>query len=193
MPGTENPQETSGRPGRPMVFISYRRQDAEAADKLSELCEQAGLQPWMDRRDLQVGDNWREKIEQAIQSCEIFLLLISSPSEPGDATSPVEWSSICERRWSDPQVLVVPIRLDSAPLPPFVANSRYLNAPNDRALSKCVDKIRDVSSDEHLLTYFRRFHAVPREDSAARFKQLLEAVRKSATQTATKVDSDPQR
>jgi hypothetical protein len=191
--------ENSGQANVPRVFISYCSDDADTAATLSRLCEQAGFDTWLDKRDLRPGDDWRAKIDEAVQKCNIFLLLISSATLRGEATSPVEWSSICERRWSGPDVILIPIRLDSVPLPPFLRKSHYLNAPDPAALSKCVNEIQNFSPDFSDTRGFSDFSdtrglwhlpEATHDDTTGRFKDLFAAVSRRSFRSKTETDPE---
>ena len=64
----------------PRVFISYVREDYEAASKLYAELEAAGLRPWLDRKKLLPGQNWRGCVERAIDTCDFFIACFSSNS-----------------------------------------------------------------------------------------------------------------
>ncbi len=67
----------------PEVFISYSRKDAEFALKLTADLERRGIQVWIDQGDIVAGDAWRKQIVEGIQSCRVFLVILS----PRSATS----------------------------------------------------------------------------------------------------------
>ena len=41
------------------VFISYAREDTEAANRLYNDLKLSGLEPWLDTESLVGGENWR--------------------------------------------------------------------------------------------------------------------------------------
>ena len=63
-----------------LVFISYARDDAEAAGRLYHDLRKLGLQPWLDRESLRAGEKWRPAISTAIEGSRFFVALISSRS-----------------------------------------------------------------------------------------------------------------
>ncbi len=58
------------------VFISYVRQNKEAANRLYHDLTSHGMDAWIDWRDLEPGDLWKDKIRQAIQE-GVFLFHVS--------------------------------------------------------------------------------------------------------------------
>jgi hypothetical protein len=62
------------------VFISYARQDTEAANRLYNDLKLSGLEPWLDTESLLGGENWRISIKEAIRNSRYFVALLSSNS-----------------------------------------------------------------------------------------------------------------
>ena len=62
------------------IFISYAREDFDAAQRLYQTLKQFGLPVWMDMADLIAGQDWQAEIRNAIRSCSCFLLLLSHRS-----------------------------------------------------------------------------------------------------------------
>ena len=59
------------------VFISYSRHDTEKVDFIVNQLEQNGHSVWIDRNRIQGGEQWRTRIVQGIQNCDIFILVLS--------------------------------------------------------------------------------------------------------------------
>jgi hypothetical protein len=66
---------------RNRIFVSYSRKDQYWLDRLlvhlRPLERQGRLELWNDRQ-IRVGDEWREEIRKAIQSCQAAILLVSA-------------------------------------------------------------------------------------------------------------------
>jgi len=61
-------------------FISYSRSDSETVDKFMAALNKAGMDPWLDRDDIHVGNSWRKEIVEAIDGCNAFVLMMSAKS-----------------------------------------------------------------------------------------------------------------
>jgi hypothetical protein len=61
-------------------FISYSRRDMEIADQFVNSLAEMGMDVWVDREDIKVGNSWREQIVEAIDTCDAFVLILSSNS-----------------------------------------------------------------------------------------------------------------
>ena len=61
------------------VFISHRNcePDKGLAAEFYESLKQAGHKPFLDLSNLQIGENWSDRIDQELQQCDCLLLLLS--------------------------------------------------------------------------------------------------------------------
>jgi hypothetical protein len=55
------------------AFVSYARQDAPVVDKLVDALVAAGIDPWMDRRNLPAGTKWFLELEKALEDAPCIL------------------------------------------------------------------------------------------------------------------------
>jgi len=62
------------------VFVSYSRRNKEFVDDIVAQLEAAGLHIWIDREDIKAGKSWRVQIVEAIDTCDAFVLMLSSHS-----------------------------------------------------------------------------------------------------------------
>jgi len=63
----------------PRVFISYARADGEAyAQYLHDRLNAEGIPSWWDREDLRRTNNWWRKIDEALESVE-YLVAVLTP------------------------------------------------------------------------------------------------------------------
>jgi TIR domain len=66
------------------IFVSYSRHDLEVVDCIVGKFENAGMRVWIDRDDIKAGKTWRAQIVQAIDTCDAFVLMLSSNSADSD-------------------------------------------------------------------------------------------------------------
>jgi hypothetical protein len=63
------------------IFISYAREDARTlAVRLRDDLNAAGQDAWLDTAEINAGATWAQDIEQAIEMCDIALVLLSHAS-----------------------------------------------------------------------------------------------------------------
>jgi hypothetical protein len=63
------------------VFISYCSEDGKEAIALSKELKAANIEVWMDIEQLRAGDKYERKIERYINTCSVFIPMISTTSE----------------------------------------------------------------------------------------------------------------
>ncbi|MDP4218962.1 MAG: FlgO family outer membrane protein [Bacteroidota bacterium] len=59
------------------IFISYSTHDREKASKLSERLRERGYSVWLDETNISAATQWSSEIVRAIESCKVFLILLS--------------------------------------------------------------------------------------------------------------------
>ena len=61
----------------PKVFICYAKKDASNANELFEELQTAGANPWLDKRKLELGDDWEYEIKKAVKEADVFVACLS--------------------------------------------------------------------------------------------------------------------
>jgi hypothetical protein len=96
-------------------FISYSRTDLAAARQLFADLQKIGADvAWFDKSDLKPGDDWSQKIRNAINGCYLFLPLVSANTETRpEGFFREEWTLANERsRRIQGRKFIVPIVVD---------------------------------------------------------------------------------
>src|SRR5215211_4162906 len=96
------------------VFISYAREDAEAANRLYNDMKMAGLDPWLDTQSLLGGQNWKIAIRGAIKNSRYFVPLLSSNTVEKVGYIQKELKEALEVLDEFPQskIFVIPVRIN---------------------------------------------------------------------------------
>src|SRR6476469_5955576 len=77
--GFEPVLATLGAQENTQLFISYARTDAEIALTLATDLRAAGVAIWIDL-DIAAGKRWDRAVEQALENCPRFLVILSPAS-----------------------------------------------------------------------------------------------------------------
>jgi hypothetical protein len=95
-----------------VVFISYAREDSEAAIRLYEDLKKAGLTPWLDKKELLPGQNWENEIEGAISKSRFFIPLFSKTSvrKIGYVQNEFKFALEVFRRYPPNVIFCIPVR-----------------------------------------------------------------------------------
>lgn len=97
------------------VFISYAKEDYNSAIKIyNELEKLEGITPWIDRKSLLPGQQWKFAIKNAISNSHFFIALISNNSVTKDGYVQKELNEALEMLDRKPatKVYIIPARLD---------------------------------------------------------------------------------
>ena len=63
------------------VFLSYAREDTDAARRIADALRASGVEVWFDQSELRGGDTWDSKIKTQIRECALFLAVISANTQ----------------------------------------------------------------------------------------------------------------
>jgi HEAT repeat protein len=123
------------------IFISYDREDAEFGEVVQAKLQRAGYTTFMDTELLHAGDNWRDKIEQALRESQALVVIMT----PESATSPYvtyEWAFALGAG-----VTVIPLELRTAVFHPRLEVMERLNFTNKaRPWEKLLDTLQKTES-----------------------------------------------
>lgn len=65
----------------PQVFLSYSHADRKFAEKIATYLRKNGVEVWLDKWEILVGDSLIQKIfEEGLSKCDVFLILLSNES-----------------------------------------------------------------------------------------------------------------
>lgn len=113
------------------VFLSYAREDADAARRIAEAMRASGVDVWFDQSELRGGDAWDGKIRRQIKECALFVPVITPTTNArAEGYFRLEWKLAVDRSH---------LMADDAPfLFPIVVGDI------DDATARVPDKFRDV-------------------------------------------------
>lgn len=103
------------------IFISYAREDEEAAKRLYNDLKNSGLpiKPWIDKEDLLPGQDFNREIANLIRTCTFFIPLFSSTSVKKRGYIQREFKRAIDILEEIPpgEIFVIPVRLDPCEIP----------------------------------------------------------------------------
>lgn len=59
------------------VFVSHGSEDSQDADALAAFIESRGMRAWIAPRDVRPGQDYSEQLQEALESCAAFVVLVS--------------------------------------------------------------------------------------------------------------------
>jgi hypothetical protein len=99
------------------VFLSYASEDRPAVEKLKDALDQAGVDAFFDREQLQAGNDWESKLRRNIERCSLFVAVISRQTLTPDLRFfRSEWRQALERAkmasFSPEDAFLFPVLID---------------------------------------------------------------------------------
>lgn len=125
---------------RRQVFLSYTREDREAAMRVATALRDAGLKAWVADWEINPGDNFLEKMERALSSTDLVLVLFSQKS----VNSPWLTAELTfAQKLTDRAITVVPAMVEPCQLPAQFLNRQIIDLSQDmpRAAQRLADQL----------------------------------------------------
>ena len=132
------------------VFLSYAREDADAARHIADALRAFGVEVWFDMSELRGGDVWDQKIRRQIKECALFMPVISSRSDQrGEGYFRLEWKLAAERTHllADGMPFLFPVVVDdtsetNASVPEQFLKAQWTRLPGGEPTSQFVDQVK---------------------------------------------------
>lgn len=101
------------------IFIAYATEDRAAAERLFNELTARGFAAWLDRRKLLPGQDWPQRIEDAIASSDFFIACFSSKSvrKRGGFQAEIHHALSFANSVPLDEVFLIPVRLDDCMVP----------------------------------------------------------------------------
>ena len=97
------------------VFLSYAREDGDAARHIAEALRAFGVEVWFDVSELRGGDVWDQKIRRQIKECTLFVAIISAHTQAREeGYFRREWKMAVDRThdMAENRAFIVPVITD---------------------------------------------------------------------------------
>lgn len=109
---------------QPRVFISHSSKDKDFVRKLTSDLKAHNLAVWFDEQELGVGDSIVQGVSEGLKNTDYFILVISQNSLQSKWVQQ-EFNSAMMSELSGKGVVVLPIRIDDASVPPLLTDRIY--------------------------------------------------------------------
>lgn len=125
------------------VFISYAMPDREISKQIRDVLQEAGSPVWLDEYNIKPGDDWRTRIDEALQ-LSTHLVVILSPNSIKSPYIANEYRSFLSQNKQLIPVLVGDI--SDAEIPPSLQHLHYvdLRKPSPDAMAQIIATIRST-------------------------------------------------
>ena len=134
---------------RPLrVFFCYASQDKPVVHELSQrLFAEGWIDPWVDEKKLLPGQDWRLKIEEAVETSDIVIICLSSNSvtKEGFVQKELRYAREIALEKPDETIFLIPLRLDNCETPRglrFFQWADYFGERKDETYSLLIKSLK---------------------------------------------------
>jgi tetratricopeptide (TPR) repeat protein len=178
----------------PQIFLCYAREDEAKVEKLYQKLSDAGFNPWMAKKDLLPGEQWKSRIPQAIRGSDFFVVCLSAIS--------VNKRSFIQKEIKDgldiwkeklnSDIYLIPVRLEDCEVPESLRSFHWVNLFEVDGWTRLVKAIQiGMERRPKQVPYFDYRYPDPaprlaeaqgklREQEAARHEKMLEFYEKGS-------------
>ena len=130
------------------VFISYSHVDSDFVDRLATELISHRKHVWVDRYELRAGDSLISRIQDAIATAGVMLVILSRTSVESEWCKK-ELSTGLIRELEEKRVLVVPLLIDDCSIPLFLRDKYYADfrVNFEKGLRDVLEAIAGITSD----------------------------------------------
>lgn len=113
-----------------LVFLSHAKEDAHFIKDLAHRLLQDGILAWFDERELLPGDDWKRKIDEAIESSDFVIVFLSAISVSKTGYFQRELKYALDQHQLRPQGsrYIIPIIIDECQPPHSLRDIHWLRA-----------------------------------------------------------------
>jgi hypothetical protein len=128
----------------PKLFLGYVRKDLQRVEPIYEALKAAGLNPWMDVRDIAAGQRWRARITDEIDAADFFIPFISRNTLNKSGFIWTEIKMACRVWERRTRIYPIPVRLDPVEPPITFAGLQWIDVFASDDHHKLVSTVKSL-------------------------------------------------
>ena len=111
------------------IFLAHANEDKKIVSELYDRLQRAGYKPWLDKKDLIPGQNWRSVIPEAIAKSQLFIACLYSRSIAKQGFVQREFRMALSYAADRPpsSIYIIPLRFDECEIPNLRQDEYGLN------------------------------------------------------------------
>jgi TolB-like protein len=138
------------------IFLSYAKQDAEAAATICAALRTAGIEVWFDQSELRGGDAWDAAIRRQIKTCALIIPIISESTQGrAEGYFRLEWKLAIDRShlMAQDRPFLIPVVIDDTQegderVPDKFREVQWTRLPNGATTTAFVDRMAKLLEHE---------------------------------------------
>lgn len=124
------------------IFISYAKEDIIYAERLYDFLLSKSYNPWLDKKKLNVGQDWEFHLQDALHKADFIVLLLSKASVNKRGYVQREFKKAlyyCEEKLQS-DIFIIPIKIDNCEVPMNLNKFQWVEYENN-AFEQIVNSI----------------------------------------------------
>ncbi len=150
--GMKIPNQMADNSSTKAVFLSYAREDTDAARRIADALRAFGVEVWFDQNELRGGDAWDQMIRSQIRTCALCIPIVSAATQArGEGYFRREWKIAVERMqdMASGVPYLLPVAIDDTPereaaVPEEFLKVQWTRMPRGVPTSTFVDQVRQL-------------------------------------------------
>src|SRR6266576_4710928 len=115
---------------RRRVFLSYASDDRAIAAQVTAALQEVGINVWFDVWELAPGDSISERVDQALQARDLFLLFLSKASVASRWVR-TELNAVLTNEMRDRAITIIPVIIEDCDIPAVLTDRMYVDLRGD--------------------------------------------------------------
>lgn len=128
---------------KPRVFISYSHTDSKFVNELADKLQASGVDVWIDKWKIKVGDSITGKINEGIGESDFLLVVLSQRSVRSKWVQEEINAALIRNIEQDKRAFILPVLIEDCEMPTILQHRRYANFKDDpeKGLLELLDVI----------------------------------------------------
>lgn len=126
------------------IFLCHASEDKASVLEIYKRFKDAGLNPWLDKKDLLPGQAWAREIPKALKKSDFVLIFFSTTSVAKRGFVQKEFKLALDVLDEIPegQIFIIPVRLDDCQIPDTFLHLHYCDLFEDDGLEQILRAIK---------------------------------------------------
>jgi hypothetical protein len=154
------------------VFLSHSSEDKDDVRRLGEDLRRAGLEVWLDEKEIRVGDSIVQKIEEGLNKTQYLALWLTRRSVSSGWVS-AEWQSQFGDEVAKGAVVILPLLAEDCEIPRLLRGKRYADFRRDYRQG-LFELLQAVGVQRWANKVGMEFRLIPKSDRKGRTGRRLE-------------------
>ena len=117
---------------KPTVFVCYSHADSESVDWLADELKASGVDVWIDKWKIKVGDSITERINEGIGASDFLIVVLSRSSVNSRWVKEELNAATIKKIEEEKHAFILPVLLEDCEIPTLLRDKKYANFADDQ-------------------------------------------------------------